>query len=132
MAEEIREEENPFDALAAIIKPASSYEDAYKRVWTAMKSGTLPEEKVIKILLSACAMPAICAANIKMEKILRDHGLIVESPQDEAAPETDKGPEEAPRDSSTHTPHDSGTHTHTPHGSGAHILQFPGKGPAVS
>jgi len=123
MAEEIRqEEENPFDALAAIIKPASSYEDAYKRVWTAMKSGTLPEEKVIKILLSACAMPALCAANIKMEKILRDHGLIEDQVP---APAQGDAPAEAPAPTGSEP-------AEVPHRPNLHLLKFPNSGPVVS
>ncbi len=116
MAEEVKQEENPFDALAAIIKPAESYEDAYKRVWTAMKSGTLPEEKVIKILLSACAMPALCAANIKMEKVLRDNGLTVEQPQDQQAAPAG----EVPAPPVSEEPEE------------VRILQFPSKGPVVN
>lgn len=145
MAEEVKQEENPFDTLAAIIKPAESYEDAYKRVWTAMKSGTLPEEKVIKILLSACAMPALCAANIKMEKILRDNGLIAELPQEQAAPA--EVPAEAPAPledfestlskcasdlaaelEGSHTTKEPTEEAHK----GARILQFPSKGPVVN
>jgi len=119
MAEEVKQEENPFDTLAAIIKPAESYEDAYKRVWTAMKSGALPEEKVIKILLSACAMPALCAANIKMEKVLRDNGLIVEPPQEQAAPA------EAPAPPVSEEPTKEARKD-------VCILQFPSKGPVVN
>lgn len=124
MAEETKQpepqEENPFDALAAIMQPAESYEDAYKRVWTAMKSGTLSEEKIVKILLSACAMPALCAANIKMEQILRAHGLVAEQPQDQQAAPT----EEAPAPPASKEPEE----VHRD----ARILRFPDKGPVVN
>lgn len=83
--------ENPFDLLAKIITPAANYEEARKLIWTAMKSGALPEEKVISILLTASTMPALAAANIQMEAMLKEHGLIPgaeaeEAPAKEPAP----------------------------------------------
>ena len=134
MAEENKvEEENPFDMLAKLIKPATSYEDAYKRVWTAMKSGTLPEEKVIKILLSACAMPALAAANIQMEQVLRAHGLI----KDQApapAPAQGDAPAEAPADApAEEAPAPTGSEpAELPHRPNLHLLKFPNKGPVVN
>lgn len=130
MAEENKvEEENPFDMLAKLIKPATSYEDAYKRVWTAMKSGTLPEEKVIKILLSACAMPALAAANIQMEQVLRAHGLI----KDQApapAPAQGDAPAEAPAEEA---PAPTGSEpAELPHRPNLHLLKFPNNGPVVN
>lgn len=131
MAEENKvEEENPFDMLAKIIKPATSYEDAYKRVWTAMKSGTLPEEKVIKILLSACAMPALAAANIQMEQVLRAHGLI----KDQApAPAQGDAPAEAPATAPAEAPAPTGSEpAEVPHRPNLHLLKFPNNGPVVN
>lgn len=129
MAEENKvEEENPFDMLAKIIKPAESYEDAYKRVWTAMKSGTLPEEKVIKILLSACAMPALAAANIQMEQVLRAHGLIKDQ-----APAQGDAPAEAPADAPAEAPAPTGSEpAEVPHRPNLHLLKFPNNGPVVN
>lgn len=116
MAEDIKQEEdNPFDALAAIIKPAQCYEEARKLVWTAMKSGRLPEEKVITILLSACAMPALAAANIQMEQILRAHGLVESAPQGETAEE--QAPVNTPEPEAPHKPS---------------ILRFPNNGQVVN
>lgn len=80
-------EENPFDLLAEIVKPAQNYEEARKCVWTAMKSGKLPEEKVITLLISATAMPALAAANIQMEQLLHAADQAQEAPSTvEAAP----------------------------------------------
>lgn len=135
MAEENKvEEENPFDMLAKIIKPAENYEDAYKRVWTAMKSGTLPEEKVIKILLSACAMPALAAANIQMEQVLRAHGLIKDqapTPAQGDAPA--EAPVEAPADAPADVPVPTGSEpAEVPHRPNLHLLKFPNNGPVVN
>lgn len=125
MAEENKvEEENPFDMLAKIIKPAEGYEDAYKRVWTAMKSGTLPEEKVIKILLSACAMPALAAANIQMEQVLRAHGLIKDQ-----APAQGDAPAEAPAEAPVPTGSEP---AEVPHRPNLHLLKFPNNGPVAN
>lgn len=120
MAEDIKQEEdNPFDTLAAIIKPAQSYEEARKLVWTAMKSDRLPEEKVITILLSACAMPALAAANIQMEQILRAHGLVESAPQDEAAEA------QAPAEVPVNAPEPEAPHKPS-------ILRFPNNGQVVN
>lgn len=87
MADTAEKEENPFDALAKVILKAESYEDAYKKVWTAMKTGELSEDTVVSILLTASTMPALAAANIQMEKILKDHGFIKEESEPEATAE---------------------------------------------
>lgn len=86
-----QEDENPFDLLAKVITPAKNYEEARKLIWTAMKSGTLPEEKVISILLTASTMPALAAANIQMEQVLKAHGLI----ENNAEPEEELPPVES-------------------------------------
>lgn len=139
MAEENKvEEENPFDVLAKIIKPATSYEDAYKRVWTAMKSSTLPEEKVIKILLSACAMPALAAVNIQMEQVLRAHGLIQDQAPAPAQGDAPVGPPaeppaDAPVGPSADAPAPTGSEpAELPHRPNLHLLKFPNKGPVVN
>lgn len=81
------ESKNPFDVLAAIVASAENYETACKKVWTALHDGTLPEDTVIKLLVSASAMPAIAAANIQMEQVLRSNGLLKEEPQVSVSPE---------------------------------------------
>lgn len=92
------ESKNPFDVLAAIVAPAENYETACKKVWTALHDGTLPEDTVIKLLVSASAMPAIAAANIQMEQVLRSNGLLKEEPKMSVSAE----PTEASSGDSTH------------------------------
>lgn len=79
------ETKNPFDVLIETIGDAAHYEEAYKKVWTALKTGIISEDMNISILLTASSMPALAADNIRMEKMLRDNGLIQETPQTDTA-----------------------------------------------
>lgn len=79
---EAQEKENPFDVLAKVMEPAKNYEEARKAVWTAMKTGVLPEDMVLSILLTASTMPALAAANIQMEHLLKENGLWKDAPEE--------------------------------------------------
>ena len=80
------EKENPFDVLAKVLEGSKSHDEMEKKVWTALKTGVIPEKMNVYLLVAASTMPALAATNMQLGQILKENGLIKEEPAEAPAP----------------------------------------------